>query len=86
MLFSTEDLSTWTLAEVMKSEADNRSRSKELRLSTTALVNSRLAKQISLDQYAIDRKRANDDAAECRRGREMLVKEIRSRSAHPQSV
>jgi len=82
MLLSPEDLSTWTLAEVLRSEADNRSRSKELRLRTIALVNSRLAKQISLDQYAINRKRANDDAAECRRDREMLVKELRNRSVH----
>jgi hypothetical protein len=45
-------------------------------------VNRRLAKQISPEQYAINRKRANDDAAECRRGREMLVKEIRNRGVH----
>jgi hypothetical protein len=82
MLLSTEDLSRWTLAEVLRSEADNRSRSKELRLRTIALVNRRLAKQIGPDQYAINRKRANDDAAECRRGREMLVKEIRNRGVH----
>jgi hypothetical protein len=70
------------LAEVLRSEADNRSRSKELRLRTIALVNSRLAKQISLDQYAINRKRANDDVAECKRDREVLVKEIRNRGVH----
>ena len=80
MLLSMEDLSSWTLAEVLRAEADNRLRSKELRLTTIALVNSRLAKRISVEQYAINRKRANDDAAECRQGREMLVTEIRSRA------
>jgi hypothetical protein len=79
MVLSTEELSGWTMAQVMQSEAENRAFSKALRAKTSALVNRRLAKQISVDQYTVDRKRANDDAAECRRGREILIREIRRR-------
>jgi hypothetical protein len=77
-----EDLSGWTLAEILKSETESKARSKELRLRTTALVNSRLSNEISREQYAISRKRADDDVAECKRGRELLMQEIRSRSVH----
>ncbi len=76
-----EDLSYWTLAEVMKSEAENRAFSKQLRAMTAALVNSRLAKQISEDQYAARRKRADEEAEECRRGRQRLIAEIRRRGS-----
>ncbi len=65
----------------MKSEAENRAFSKQLRAMTAALVNSRLAKQISEDQYASRRKRAEDEAVECRRGRALLIAEIRRRGS-----
>ncbi len=81
MELSEEALSSWTLGEVLRSEAENRAYSKELRAKTTALVNSRLAKEISVDQYALGRKRTNDDAAECRRGRQLLITEIRRRGS-----
>ena len=83
MTLTAEELSGWSLADVMKSEAENRAFSKELRAITTALVNSRLAKEITVDQYNVGRKRANEDAAECRRGREILITEIRRRGTAP---
>ena len=86
MPLTAEDLSGWPLPEVMRLEAENRAFSKEVRAKTIALVNSRLAKEISVDQYAIGRKRANDDAAECKRGREILIKEIRRRGTTTPSV
>jgi hypothetical protein len=74
-----EDLSKCSLEEVFRSESENRAWNKELRLRTTALVNSRLAKDISPDEYALSRQISKDDAAECKRRGALLVKEIRSR-------
>jgi hypothetical protein len=71
-----ENLSGCSLEEVMRSETENRAWHKELRRLSAALVNSRLAKSISLDEYVVNRKRANDDAAECRRRGTMLAQEI----------
>ena len=51
-----EDLSTCSLEEVITTQAENRAWSKELRLKSNALVNSRLAKAISQDEYTATRK------------------------------
>ena len=75
----TEDLSARSTEEIVISKDDNRFCGKELRLSSLALVNSRLAQQINADEYALHRKTGNDDAAECERRKMILLKEIRSR-------
>jgi len=76
----SEDQSKRSLEEIMRSEAENRAWNKALRGQVTALVDSRLAKQISLEAYAARRQHGNDDAAECKRRGTMLVDEISSRS------
>ena len=71
-----EDFSTCTLDEIIKSQAENRAWNKELRLQSSALVKSRLAKVISLDEYATNRKRCQEDTAECNRRPGALFTEL----------
>jgi hypothetical protein len=78
-----EDLSTFTLEDVIVSQAENRAWSRELRLKSTALVNSRLAKTISQDEYAANRKLSHEETAECRRRAAILVNEIIGRTSRP---
>ncbi|HXP89279.1 MAG TPA: hypothetical protein VN841_31465 [Bryobacteraceae bacterium] len=63
----------------MRIEVENRAWNKRLRQENTALVDSRLAKHISQEEYAERRQSANADAAECKRQRSLLVNEIRCR-------
>jgi hypothetical protein len=74
-----EDLSTCTLDEVLAWLAENRAWSKELRLKTSSLVNSRLANTISQDDYLANRKVGHEDAAECRRRASLLDEQITRR-------
>jgi hypothetical protein len=76
-----EDLSAFSFEEVVRSDADNRAWSKELRIQGHALVNRRLAKDISQDEYAADRARTHEDVAECRRRAALLSREIARRVA-----
>jgi len=62
-----EDLLTSTLEEILGWQDENRAWSKDLRRKVNALVNSRLANEISLSDYLANRKLAHEDAAECRR-------------------
>jgi hypothetical protein len=71
-----EDFSTCTWDEVLARVAENRAWSKELRLRTSALVNTRLAKTISQADYVASRKRASEDAIECRRRAVVLESHI----------
>ena len=52
------------------------------------LVNTRLAKTITQEEYAARRNRTNHDAAECQRRAEMLVKDmaLRERGLHRAEV
>jgi hypothetical protein len=76
-----DDLSSCTLEEIFTSEIDNRAWYKELRLQNTELVNNRLAKAISQDEYAITRRKTSEAAAECKRRGAILVREITRRVA-----
>jgi hypothetical protein len=76
-----DDLSSCTLEEIFNSELDNRAWYKELRLQNTALVNSRLAKSISQDEYTVTRRETSEMAAECKRRGAILVREITRRVA-----
>src|ERR1700733_3544258 len=58
-----DDLSSCTLEEIFTSEIDNRAWYKELRLQNTALVNNRLAKTISQDEYVSTRRHTTEAAA-----------------------
>jgi hypothetical protein len=67
MLVWRDDFSTLSLEEVLRYQIENRAWSKELRYRSTALVNSRLANEISQDDYLTHRKLARQDAEECQR-------------------
>ena len=83
MTLLPEDVTTRTLDEIIKSQAENRAWNKELRLESSALVKSRLAKVITLDEYAANRKRVQENAAECGRRAVILAKEISCWTLHP---
>jgi hypothetical protein len=77
-----DDLSECSLEEVLRSQDENRAWGKELRRKTNALVNTRLAKNISLDDYIADRKLAHEENAEYRRRAAILDTLISRRTAH----
>lgn len=79
MALASEDFSKCSLAEVVSLVVENRAWNKELRLSAKVLVSSRLAKQISADEYATARRFANENEAECKRRGIILLNEIRIR-------
>lgn len=72
----SENFSVYSLDEICQSQNENRAWHKELRLRAATLVNRRLAKLISRDEYAANRKVDVIDAAECKRRAAMLVNEI----------
>ncbi len=78
----SEDFSGCGLEELLKSQIENTAWSKELRRRTNALVNSRLAKNISQADYVADRKRAREDALECRRRATILDTQIIRLTVH----
>ena len=63
----------------MTFEAENRAWHRMLRMQVTALVDSRLAKEMSQPEYTMRRQSALADANECKRRGFILVREIRSR-------
>ena len=71
------------LDEMFLLQASNRAWGKQLRQESQALVNSRLAKTISMEEYTSSRQSAAEQTAECRRRAETLSREIESRGAHP---
>jgi hypothetical protein len=71
-----EDFTGCSLEEVLRTQNENRAWSKQLRLRTNALVNSRLANEISQDDYAASRKLAHEEAAECRRRASIIDSQI----------
>ncbi len=75
-----EDFSTCSLKEVLGWQAENRAWNKELRLKTNSLVNSRLAKDITQDDYLANRKLVHEDAAECKRRANILDAQISRRT------
>ena len=78
----SEDFSESTLEDILRSQAENRAWGKELRNKTNVLVNNRLAKNISQDDYVTDRKQAHQDAAEYRRRAAILDSQIERRTSH----
>ncbi len=71
-----EDITTCSIEEVLRSQEANRAWSKELRNRTAALVNSRLANEISWGDYIENRKLADVDTAECRRRAGILQRQL----------
>jgi len=83
--FWPDDLSGLSDKAVLNYMAENRAWNKRLREGTATLVNTRLAKTITQEEYASNRKRTNQDAAECWRRSGMLVRDlaIRQRGTAP---
>lgn len=77
----SEDFSNCSLEQILGWQAENRAWSKELRRKTNFLVNSRLAHNITLDDYLANRKLANENTVECRRRAEILDAQILRRRA-----
>jgi len=67
-----EDLATSSMEDVLQFQADNRAWSKDLRRETLCLVNSRLANEISLEDYLTTRKLTQENAVECQRRANIL--------------
>jgi len=71
------------LDEMFRLQAENRAWSKQLRLEAQVLVNTRLAKTISMEEYTVSRQQAAERTEECRRRAATLSREIENRGAHP---
>jgi len=71
-----------TVAELLTTQTENRVWSKELRLKTAALINRRLAKDISRDEYMAFRQLTDESTAECRRRSNVLLQRLAVLSAH----
>lgn len=84
----SEDFSQCSLKEVLRLQEENRVWQRELRSTAAALVNSRLAKQISPEEYASKRKLGMDDADEGKRRTRILAQEVwrRRRDRKPSFV
>jgi hypothetical protein len=78
-----ENIAVRSLDEIFAIQAENRAWNKELRALASALVNTRLAKGISLEDYTASRQRATHEAAECKRRAMLLLNEIDRRAARP---
>lgn len=64
------------LEQLLDLQIENRAWSKDLRRRSQALVDSRLAKKITLDEYVANRDQNLEEANECRRRGAVLVSEI----------
>ena len=83
MLPWREDFSTCSLEEVLEYQAENRAWSKELRIRSNALVNSRLANEVSQADYLTSRDLTRQDAAECQRRAAILDAQIARSTVRP---
>ncbi len=77
-----ENLSGWSLDELQRFRDENRALAKELRLKSATLINRRLAKEISLEEYMEGRQLGNESAAECKRRALAIENEIAYRRAY----
>jgi len=78
-----DDFSTLSLEEVLKYQLENRAWNKELRGRSTALVNRRLANEISQDDYLTNRKIALENSVECQRRAAILDSHIARCTVRP---
>jgi len=67
----------------LKYQLENRAWNKELRNLTTALVNRRLANEISQDDYLTNRKIALENSVECQRRAAVLDSQIARCTVRP---
>jgi hypothetical protein len=83
MLLWRDDFSTLSLEEVLRYQLQNRAWSKELRFRSSALVNSRLANEISQADYMTTRQLTREDVAECQRRAAILDSQISRCTVRP---
>jgi hypothetical protein len=83
MLTWRDDFSTSSLEEVLRYQTENRAWSKELRFRSNALVNSRLANEITQEDYLANRKLTRQDAEECQRRAAILESYIARCTVRP---
>jgi hypothetical protein len=83
MLLWRDDFSASTLEEVLRYQLENRAWSKELRFRSSALVNRRLANEISQDDYLTARTLTREETAECQRRAAILDSHIARRTVRP---
>ena len=75
----SRDFSGCGLEEILRFRAANREWSKQLRFRANSLVNRRLAKTISQDEYLAARKGFDEETVECRSRAEVLEAELARR-------
>lgn len=83
MLLWRDDFSTSSLEEVLRYQIENRAWSKELRGRSNALVNRRLANEITQDDYLTNRKLTREEAEECQRRAAILDSHIARCTVRP---
>jgi len=83
MPYWPENIEEGSLDEMFRLQASNRAWSKQLRQESQVLVNKRLAKVISMEEYSSGRELAAQQSAECRRRAEWLSRQIESRGTRP---
>jgi len=71
-----DDLSDSTLKQLVALRTENQTWYKQLRRATTALTSRKLSKQMSKEEYAVQRERINEQVAECQRRGTVIVEEI----------
>jgi len=72
MPLNTDELATLNQADLTRLRIENRAWSREIRLNMAELVKSRVANQISHEEYSARRKAAKDERAECDRTMALL--------------
>jgi hypothetical protein len=82
----TEDISKCTLEELFRSQVENRAWYKEIRRKASAVMDSKLAKEIGPEEYAEKRKVSIEDVAECGRRGRILANEAIAASADRRRV
>jgi hypothetical protein len=75
----TDNLSSYSLEEILRSQVENREWYKRVRVQINTLIDSRLEKRIGSDEYSAGRTVMGADVTECRRRLQMLINEIAGR-------
>jgi len=65
-----------TLEDVVRLQEENRAWRKHIQRRTNILMDSKLAKEINQEEYALQRKSVNEEAAECHRRNRILAREL----------
>lgn len=78
-----EDLPQRSLAEVLQTKAENSQWGQALRKGMSVLVENRLARCLSHEQYELVRQQYNQDTVECKRRRNQLDDELIRRNKWP---